>query len=604
MENQQSIQAEIATPNRSLVHLGLRPLRLQNGLVPVIADQQRREALRRQIEADAELERQEAAKRQPQAPSAAPPSTPPAVPTPSAVAAPAPAPAIPSLLSAARGIRSRGIDEMGKKYGFRTGFVPAGASAAGGRASASAPMPTSAGPAGSPFVVAPPGVPKKGDHISAELEHGEAVLPAKTVREIGPRNLVDIIRKTNDGKMPHIGLRGESKFADGFVPEDETDLGGVPADTAGTVAAVPRATSATPTVPSAGRGTVKTDAAMPAAQGNTERDAGLRYPLDKQYSIEQAIDSDPGAQGLKSLASNEGARNTFNTLQESKGSPVRVTADTLADGRSVPLIHGSGGGVYVAADGTPTGDWTKTAAYAEGVKRAEKDIYDAAVLDIGEAARTRSGAEGEAQKQAAIARVNLGAQGLAARRGVDATKALQHRKLLGEIGMAEARTANARQQAINAQEKTDAAVALFLEQNPNATPAQVEAIRRGVKLGDSLTPVQQRGNIEIDKAREMIAGLTPEEIRRRTAKTTDTGRDNPAFDPDLERAARLASRRKIGADDWFDQRQPPARPAFDRSGIEQRFRADSQMGGYTLGKEVPGRGIEVLDRGRVVGYYR
>jgi hypothetical protein len=123
--------------------------------------------------------------------------------------------------------------------------------------------------------------------------------------------------------------------------------------------------------------------------------------------------------GLKTLAENADARKTFNRLQETKGNPVRIGTETTADGRTIPLFSGNGGGsgnkMYTAADGTPTDDWTKTAAYAEGVKRAEKDIYDAAVLDIGEAARTRSGAEGEAQKQAAIARVNLGANGWSAR---------------------------------------------------------------------------------------------------------------------------------------------------------------------------------------------
>lgn len=60
--------------------------------------------------------------------------------------------------------------------------------------------------------------------------------------------------------------------------------------------------------------------------------------------------------------------------------------------------------------------------------------------------------------------------------------------------------------------------------------------------------------MEIDAARRSVSDLSPEDIRQRTAKTTNTGRENPLFDPGLERASRLASRRKIGADDWFDQR--------------------------------------------------
>lgn len=79
---------------------------------------------------------------------------------------------------------------------------------------------------------------------------------------------------------------------------------------------------------------------------------------------------------------------------------------------------------YVAADGTPTTDWTKTAAYAEGVKRAEKDITEAALLDIGEAARRTSGASGERERKAAIARARLRLDptgGAAARRAEVAT---------------------------------------------------------------------------------------------------------------------------------------------------------------------------------------
>lgn len=82
------------------------------------------------------------------------------------------------------------------------------------------------------------------------------------------------------------------------------------------------------------------------------------------------------------------------------------------------------GAPYVAADGTPTTDWTKTAAYAEGVQRAEKDITEAALLDIGEAARRTSGASGERERKAAIARARLRLDptgGAAARRAEVAT---------------------------------------------------------------------------------------------------------------------------------------------------------------------------------------
>lgn len=136
-----------------------------------------------------------------------------------------------------------------------------------------------------------------------------------------------------------------------------------------------------------------------------------------------------------------------------------------------------------------------------------------------------------------------------------------------------------------------------------ATRLEADAARRAAG-GGSLTPVQQRSNAEIDAAREAVAGLSPQEIARRTAKATNTGRENPEYDPGLARQAALANRRKIGDDEAFDGRQQkPAAPAFDRADVAKRFRSEKAMLNYTLGKETP-NGVEVLDKGRVIGHYR
>lgn len=131
--------------------------------------------------------------------------------------------------------------------------------------------------------------------------------------------------------------------------------------------------------------------------------------------------------------------------------------------------------------------------------------------------------------------------------------------------------------------------------------AEREANRGG------LTKAQIRSNLEIDAAREMVDGMSAEDIRLRTAPTTATGRTNDLFDPALARAAKLASRRKIGDDEWFDQRQgkQEGQPgAFDRADVAKRFRADRSMDGYTLGNESPD-GIEVKDKsGKIIGHYR
>ena len=122
--------------------------------------------------------------------------------------------------------------------------------------------------------------------------------------------------------------------------------------------------------------------------------------------------------------------------------------------------------------------------------------------------------------------------------------------------------------------------------------------------GGSITPAQQRSNAEIDAAREAVAGLSPQDIMRRTAKATNTGRENPDYDPGLARQAALANRRKVGDDDMFDQPKPkPAAPAFDRADVAKRFRSDPAMNNRTMGKETQ-HGIEVLQNGKLIGYFQ
>lgn len=141
--------------------------------------------------------------------------------------------------------------------------------------------------------------------------------------------------------------------------------------------------------------------------------------------------------------------------------------------------------------------------------------------------------------------------------------------------------------------------------NATLKAAGLRAEHQGQPKGPTLS--QERSNAEIDAARNAVAGLTPQEIQRKTAKTTNTGRENPDFDPTLERAVTLSGRRKVGADDHFDQRQQGQEQApaamFDRADVAKRFRSEREMDNFTLGKETP-NGIEVLSKGKVVGHYR
>jgi hypothetical protein len=69
-----------------------------------------------------------------------------------------------------------------------------------------------------------------------------------------------------------------------------------------------------------------------------------------------------------------------------------------------------------------------------------------------------------------------------------------------------------------------------------------------------LTLSQQRANEEIAAAREMLSGLSDEEIDKRSTTTMQNGRENRDFNPAIAQAAKLYRRRLIGDDPWFDKR--------------------------------------------------
>lgn len=149
-----------------------------------------------------------------------------------------------------------------------------------------------------------------------------------------------------------------------------------------------------------------------------------------------------------------------------------------------------------------------------------------------------------------------------------------------------------------------------------------------------LTLAQERANAEIEAARTALDGMDEAEIKRRTARATNTGRENPDFDPNLARQMTLAGRRMVGKDDRFDS-QRGGRPAPDTfagktvadmtdeqlqrfSGLagadgkakivaeqaRRRFAGDPVMQGHNLGEMTP-KGYKVFDsQGRHVGYYR
>lgn len=135
---------------------------------------------------------------------------------------------------------------------------------------------------------------------------------------------------------------------------------------------------------------------------------------------------------------------------------------------------------------------------------------------------------------------------------------------------------------------------------------QIDAANARHAQGRGLTAAQERSNAEIDAARDATAGLTPDEIKRRTNKTSDTGRENKEYDGTLARQVTLAGRRKVGDDPDFGTRQGPAPAKSKQTPIQaarEALAADTNMAGMTLGEQTV-KGFKVLDaNGRHVGYF-
>lgn len=222
--------------------------------------------------------------------------------------------------------------------------------------------------------------------------------------------------------------------------------------------------------------------------------------------------------------------------------------------------------------------------------------------------------EASTAEQNALSR--LAGQGVAAeteKRGQDLRAASEAAKLAGNPltnALVQAQTETERLAGDKTRHQNDVLSQLARETDPAKRDTLIEnalvAQGKAPQQGERLTLPERRGNLEIDAARKAVAGMTPEEIRRKTAKQTDTGRENPDFDPALERAVSLAARRKIGDDPVFDQRHAqPAQSSTQPAGdVSSRFSADPAMKSHRLGKQTE-LGTEVFDAsGKLIGHYR
>ena len=205
-------------------------------------------------------------------------------------------------------------------------------------------------------------------------------------------------------------------------------------------------------------------------------------------------------------------------------------------------------------------------------------------------------------------------------------------KLPSQVALDKAKTAN----EITKADKTGVAGKNNADAVNSRSQAELNAAKEDlIRSGDSngiLTLTQQRSNAEIEAARNAIAGLSPDEIALRTARATNTGRENPDFDPNLAKQAALATRRKIGNDDLFDKKNTEisqssllgksidnwsdkqlqkmyggassaGKAKIDAELMRRQFKSDPAMAGHTLGELTP-KGYAVLDKtGKLIGHY-
>ena len=250
----------------------------------------------------------------------------------------------------------------------------------------------------------------------------------------------------------------------------------------------------------------------------------------------------------------------FDPLKEDMAPGTGAIAITSGPSAGKNIVVGQQ--IYTAPDGTPTSthrgsqENLQGIADAEGIKkqlaniqrmRLETDAFDPTITDPNVRASAR----------AALATADRREE----RQGLTEGRQLENQLKAHRLSSA------GRLDTLQAE--------YVAEQDPDKREQLAEQIRglkgyRSTEAG-GLTLPQQRSNAEIDAARARITGLTPDEIKRKTANYTATGRENPEYDPALAKAVSLANRRKVGDDQDFDSRQAPeTRPAAPQA----KFTAD------------------------------
>lgn len=308
----------------------------------------------------------------------------------------------------------------------------------------------------------------------------------------------------------------------------------------------------------------------PIVFGSNQGDAGISRPT----GLDPKIFGVPGI--TKTIGADGGLTYSGQGIPAPDNSPARSAMDIY---RSEAAIRGLDPNTFDRVRGGPTGTNFKFSSISDTVAGANG-------MPSGLSARQQANFLGQQQQTQAILR------------GQD----LNHEAALsGQAVEAQRQTRldgrDAARFGLDARLADQADQRLGLESRRLDLSADRQTTRGGLTLN------QDRQNQEIDAARERVAGLTADDIKRKTQQFSTTGRENPDFDPTLAKAASLANRRKIGADDLFDQRQQ-GQPQPQGGDLATRFQGDKSMAGHRLGKQTD-QGTEVYDaQGRLIGHYQ
>ena len=219
-----------------------------------------------------------------------------------------------------------------------------------------------------------------GQNIKVSDGEEAMIIPAKTAANPDAmKAIMDIIRRTNDGREPGAQLKEGGKYARGLVERDFS----IPEDQQ--AEAIAAQSNKTPYVapvqkPLNVKANFETPdismlAADPRGYESARKTLAPEAPTAKQAPVvarSLAASVEPVAQGLQERTFGAQAPRSISDIVQPTASPVAPNAmagSATMNGKTVEIQKGGG---YTDTAGNPTDDWTKTDRYAQAMQVNER----------------------------------------------------------------------------------------------------------------------------------------------------------------------------------------------------------------------------------------